>query len=94
MTMEVGKRYRGSAIINEFGEISFRPYMTGEKPRDPFRMLTGKGSGDCSYAIDYNQQTLRIHVSVPRNAVTPIRRSELLQNLFINALVALGEYEL
>ena len=94
MTMEVGKRYRGSAIINEFGEISFRPYMTGEKPRDPFKMLTGKGCGESAYTIDYNQQTLRIHVSVPRNAVTPIRRSELLQNLFIQAIVQLSEYEL
>lgn len=94
MTMEVGKRYRGSAIINEFGEISFRPYMTGEKPRDPFRMLTGKGSGECAYTIDYNKQTLRLHISVPLHATSTRTRGELLQNLFINALIALGEYEL
>lgn len=92
--MVPGKRYKGSAEITEFGEIYFRPYVPSEKPRDPFKMLTGKGCGESAYTIDYNQQTLRIHVSVPRNAVDAARRNMLLENLFVQALFALGEYQI
>lgn len=32
ITLQPGKRYKGYAVLNEYGEINFTPAQTGSKP--------------------------------------------------------------
>ena len=34
MKMEPGRKYRGTAWVNEYGEIQFRPEQKGTKPKN------------------------------------------------------------
>lgn len=94
MAIEPGKTYKGSGTINEFGEVTFRFYGHSERERDPYKMITGKGDGECDYTIDHNTRTLRVHVSVPYCKFKRSVREELLRNLFCMALAKLNDYDI
>lgn len=63
IVMEPGVRYRGSAWINEFGEIHFMPEQKGSRPTNMRIVWT---EGDTT--IYESRKFFRISVQVPKQA--------------------------
>ena len=91
MTMEPGRRYKGSAMINEYGEIEFRPYQKEEGQNPRFRSLRG-ADGD-AWRIMTNKDCVRIVVTADRLQASKDLQ-EALRSAFITALTELKNYDL
>lgn len=61
LTMEPGVRYRGSAWINEFGEIHFQPEQKGSRPSN-LRVVYQQGET----TIYESRRFFRISVQIPK----------------------------
>lgn len=48
MKMEVGQKYKGYALLNEFGEFEFTPEDTGSRAGVIKKVTTGNGFEVCS----------------------------------------------
>ena len=91
MTMEPGRRYKGSAMINEYGEIEFRPYQREPDSSPRFRSLRG-ADGD-AWRIMTNKDSVRIVVTADRLQASKDLQEDL-RSAFITALTELKSYEL
>lgn len=91
MVIEPGKRYKGSAMINEYGEIEFRPYQEAEERNPRFRSLRG-AEGD-TWRIMTSKDKVRLIVTVDRLQM-PKDMQEELRTAFLTALTELKAYEL
>lgn len=93
LTLVPGVRYKGSAVINEFGQIEFRPYRheEGYKPSQ-FRTLRG-ADDEAPFQLLRSKDKVRIVVTADRLQSAKDRKSEL-QRLFIQAIQKLEEYDI
>ena len=93
IVMEVGKRYRGSALLNENGDYEFHPYkQTGEKRPSPFRVLSG-ADDECPIQIKKSKTQVRIILTADLLQGAKERENEF-RELFVKALQKLKKYEL
>lgn len=91
-TLEVGKRYRGSATMNEYGEFDFRAYQKQEENENAMRKIT-EGSGEnYKFAIYSSPDNVKVALLVPRGDSKETERR--LKDLFIKTLLKLSEYEI
>lgn len=91
MTMETGRRYKGSAMINEYGEIEFRPYQEADEHHPRFRSLRG-AEGDL-WRIMTNKDCVRIVVTADRLQASKDLQ-DALRNAFLTALTELKAYDI
>ncbi|MBR4338907.1 MAG: hypothetical protein IKP91_11845 [Bacteroidaceae bacterium] len=87
-----GRRYRGSATINEYGEIDFRAYQRQEESANAMRKVCEADGESFRYAIYRSEENVKIALLVPRGDAREIERR--LRDLFIKTLLKLKEYEL
>ena len=93
MTMKVGVRYRGSAVLNEYGHYEFTPYQMTEKQGSPrFYIIEGAGD-DAPIQLKKSKDKVRVVLTVDRLLSVSDRKNEL-RELFVKALQKLEEYEL
>lgn len=90
MVMEVGRRYKGSAMINEYGEIEFRPYQQDPDAQPRFRGVRGS-EGDV-WRLMTSKTKVRMVLTVDRDQL-PRDVQESLRNAFITALTELKAYD-
>lgn len=91
-TLEVGHCYRGSATINEFGEIDFRAYQKQDEGENAMRKVTEENGEYFRLAIYRSEERVKIALLVPRGGVNEVERR--LREAFIRTLLKLEEYEL
>ena len=91
-TLEPGHRYRGSATINEFGEIDFRAYQRQEENLNAMRKVTEEEGENFRLAIYHSDDLVKIALIVPRGDAKQVERR--LRELFIKTLLRLKQYEL
>ena len=96
MTLVPGKCYRGSGMVNEFGEVTFSPYQEGAGGRDNLRTVASVMYNVGSFSILKNQGTVSLRVTVPIGAFggSRLKMHDTLRDLFIQALIKLAEYEI
>lgn len=88
----VGRRYKGSATINEYGEIDFRAYQKQEANENSMRKIT-EGSGEnFRFALYCSDENVKVSLLVPRGDRKEVERR--LRDLFIKALYKMNEYEI
>ena len=93
LTLVPGVRYKGSAVINEFGQIEFRPYRHEEGYKPPqFRTLRG-ADDEAPFQLLRSKDKVRIVVTADRMQSARQRRDEFYK-LFLQALQKLEEYDL
>lgn len=83
IVMEPGVRYRGSAWINEFGEIHFCPEQKGTRPTNMKIVYT---EGDTT--IYESRKFYRVSVQVPKQS----GMMQVLLNKVSNAALILARY--
>ena len=94
MTLVPGKCYRGSGMVNEFGEMMFTPYQEGTSESDCLRTVVTRTCSEGSYSILRNSRTVCLRVSVPRRDQCPLLMHDQLRDLFILAILKLADYEI
>lgn len=91
-TFEPGRRYRGSATINEYGEIDFRAYQKQEGNENAMRKVTEEDGENFRFAIYRSEENVKVALLVPRGDAKETERR--LRNLFIKTLMKLKEYDI
>jgi len=61
--MEVGKRYKGYGVLNEYGEYSFEPCQVVENPKN-MKIVLAHGNA----TIYESERFYKISVKVPKGA--------------------------
>lgn len=86
--MEVGKKYRGSVYVNEFGQLEFTPDQKHDDS-DKKCKLVKKGNG---FEILRTAKTVKINLTIPRSDNPKIRTQFIMKTQMI--LVELSKYDL
>lgn len=93
MKPQVGKRYRGSAVYNEFGEFQFRPYQSQEAEEngehEPSFREVHRADG---YRILHNRKKVRVVIETEIDTDDRMR-SEIIRKLS-HAMCTMREYAL
>lgn len=61
-SMEVGKRYRGYGVLNEYGEFSFEPENTGARAGVIKQIATRDG-----VTLSHTNNNVIVHIKVAKN---------------------------
>lgn len=85
--LEVGKKYRGYAILNEFGEINFTPEQTGARLGE--RKIIFEGD---NYTVTEAKHVVTLHISVGKQPTMQLVKEICLA--FNDATSKLMEYEI
>lgn len=88
--VETGKRYRGSAVMNEYGEFNFTPYGHRDEGEEANAMRVITQTKE--YTLYRSEKTIKVAVSVPKG--NPREVHDKLATAFSHALVKLDDYEL
>ena len=88
----VGRRYRGSATMNEYGEIEFRAYQKQEDSQNAMRKVAEGDGENYRFAIYHSDEHVKVALLVPRGDARETERR--LRDLFIKTLLKLREYEI
>ena len=88
----VGRRYKGSAVVNEYGEIDFRAYQKQEENENAMRKVTEVDGENFRFAIYRSEENVKVALLVPRGDAKETERR--LRNLFIKTLMKLKEYDI
>ena len=93
MTMKIGVRYKGSAVLNEFGHYEFTPYqITGKQGSPRFTIIEG-ASDEEPIQLKKSKDKVRVVLTVDRLQVAKDRENEF-REIFIKALQKLKEYDI
>lgn len=90
--LEVGRRYKGSAVINEFGEFDFRAYQEQDVNVNAMRKVTEVDGDGYRYTIYHSDDKVKIAILVPREEARVTERRLLEASVY--AIKKLLEYEL
>ena len=90
--LKVGRRYKGSAVINEYGEIDFRAYQRQEENENAMRKVTEAAGENYRFAIYRSEENVKVALLVPRGDAKETERR--LRELFIKTLMKLKEYDI
>ena len=92
MTMKVGVRYRGSAVLNEYGHYEFTPYqITGKQGSPRFTIIEG-ASDDEPIQLKKSKDKVRIVLTTDLLQGAKDRENEF-RELFVRALEKLKKYD-
>jgi len=67
ITLEPGKKYRGTAWVNEYGEIQFRPEQKGTKPGNLHIVLEHE-----SFSIYESKEIFKVAVKFEKKSFNPL----------------------
>lgn len=70
MKLEVGRVYKGSFKVSNFGSILVRPYQTGTKPNNLQKLVEGD-----RHAIYGSKNLVRIVISIEKGSPEEIRHA-------------------
>lgn len=87
LTMEPGKHYEGSAWINEFGELHFRPRQKGKNPQGLKKVSEGE-----NHVLYTSKNWVRVVFTLPR--YTPAEIVSLFREAATQAMADLQTYDL
>lgn len=90
--LEVGHRYKGSATINEYGEIDFRAYQKQEEAENAMRKVFEEGGENFRFAFYQSNENCKMSIVVPRGDAREVERR--LRETFIKSLYKMKSYEL
>lgn len=68
ITLEPGKKYRGTAWVNNYGEIQFRPEQKGTKPSNMHIVLEHE-----SFTIYESKEIFKVAVKFDKKGFTPFQ---------------------
>ena len=91
-TLEVGRRYRGSATINEYGEIEFTAYQKQEESLNAMRKVTEEEGENFRFAIYHSEELVKIAIVVPHGDAREVERR--LRETFIKSLYKMKHYDI
>lgn len=86
-TLEIGKHYRGTFWINEYGTIQVKPEQKGTNPQGLKKLTEGD-----DWVIYTSKNLVRIVVSLPRVETTEIRRA--FANIATRIMACIVQYDL
>ena len=90
--MEPGRCYKGSAMINEDGDLEFHRYRnTGKKGHSPFRAISG-ADDECPIQLKKSKTHVRMILTVDLLQGDKDRENEF-RELFVRALEKLKKYD-
>ena len=94
MILEVGHTYRGSAYINQFGEITFTAYQPSEENQNRLRKIcTGHSDvNDTSFALYHTDGLVQVRLNVRKSDYLDML--QCLQEVFEGACETLESYRL
>ena len=90
--LEVGRRYRGSAVLNEYGEFDFRAYQRQGEAENAMRKVFVVDGEHFRFAAYRSDEKVKVAILVPRGDAREVETR--LRELFILTLYKLREYEL
>lgn len=90
--LQIGRRYKGSAVLNEYGEFDFRAYQKQEDNQNAMRKIFEEDGENYRSAAYHSAELVKIALLVPRGDAKEIERR--LRNLFILTLYKLKEYDI
>lgn len=91
-TLEVGRRYRGSAVINEYGEMEFTAYQKQDADVNAMLKVFEEGGEHYRFAFYQSQENCRMSIVVPRGDVREVERR--LRETFIKLLLKMYTYDI
>ena len=91
-TLEVGRRYRGSATINEYGQVEFTAYQRQEEGTNAMLKVFEEGGENYRFAFYQSQENCKMSIVVPRGDVREVERR--LRESFIKLLYKMKQYDI
>lgn len=92
MELEPGRKYRGSGMINEFGEVIFTAYQQGNAAPNAMKRLTGMTGENAQWGIYTSKDLLSVRITITKNDTATMQRE--LRNLFVSLITKLELYEI
>ena len=92
MQLEVGKKYRGSGIINEYGEVQFTAYQQGNAAPSAMKKIVSQQDEASQWAIYASKDLCSLRLTVTKGDRNDMERA--LRNIFIIALTRMENYEI
>ena len=89
VALETGKRYKGSAVVNDFGEIQFTPYQSLPEGESTGMKILAQTK---DYTLYHSEKKIKVAITVSHGTSREIHDS--LATAFSHALVKLDDYEL
>ena len=89
-TFEPGRRYRGSASLNEYGEFQFTPYNEKDVGEGETASLVKKTKG---FTINLYKDVVSITIRVDRHQDRNFIKDKAIEEL-VSAFAVLNNYEL
>lgn len=88
MQMEPGKKYKGTAYINEYGEFDFTPYQQGTRENGMKVVREGQ-----DYSIYESSEWLKISVKVKKQTGQNVLQvAQMMMQKFTSAVFNLKRY--
>lgn len=91
-TLVVGRRYRGSGIINAYGEVQFTAYQEGTASQNALKKVTGAQAENSQWALYASGDLISIRLTCKKQEQTAME--DVLRDSFIKSLIALEKYEI
>lgn len=91
MDLPVGKRIKGSAFINEFGEFDFRAYQVGTSEDEKFRVLKEETTDKKRYSILISDNALSFRLTIKKGERR--QNEKAMRDLFLKAMIKYLEYD-
>lgn len=92
MDLPVGKRIKGSAFINEFGEFDFRAYQVGATDEDKYRVLKEETTDKRKYTILISDNALSFRLTIKKGERR--QNEKAMRELFLKAIIKYLEYDI
>ena len=90
--LEPGKCYRGSATINEYGEIDFRAYQKQDADANAMLKVFEEGGENYRFAFYQSNENCKMSIVVPRGDARVVERR--LREVFIKLLIKMNTYDI
>ena len=90
--LEPGRCYRGSAFLNEYGQVEFTAYQRQEEGANAMLKVFEEGGEHYRFAFYQSQENCRMSIVVPRGDVREVERR--LRETFIKLLYKMKTYDI
>ncbi len=90
--LTVGRRYKGSATINEYGEFDFRAYQKQEEGANAMRKVFEDVGENYKFAFYQSDENCKMSIVVPRGDARVVERR--LRETFIKLLLKMYTYDI
>ncbi len=90
--LEVGRRYRGSATLNEYGEFDFRAYQKQDESANAMMKVFEEGGENFRFAFYQSNENCKMSIVVPRGDAREVERR--LRDTFTRSLFRMKQYDI